>query len=293
MVETTNFNGKNAFQGASENMKVTERFTRMADDMIQYRFTVEDPLDVGEPWTAEVPMAKTDGPIFEFACHETNYGIANILAGARADEKRAAEAEEGLELGHAHEARSSRLLSPALLLGASQVRAHHAFAAEFDVNKPLKLKGTLIKWEMVNPHSWFHIGVKDTDGKVTTWMIEGGSPNQLIRMGVTKNTVPVGTELVVEGYQAKDGTTRPSAATSCWPTASDCSSAARPAAAPTRRRASKSLESPRRRTLTCASDTASRARPPRLAAVFPPDTPASAHKARHPLTLVSAPTALS
>jgi hypothetical protein len=59
---------------------------------------------------------------------------------------------------------------------------------------------------MVNPHSWFHIDIKDKDGKVSTWMVEGGSPNQLIRMGVTKNTVPVGTELVVEGYQAKDGT---------------------------------------------------------------------------------------
>jgi hypothetical protein len=98
------------------------------------------------------------------------------------------------------------ILGAALLLSGSPVRAHHAFAAEFDVNKPLTLKGTLIKWEMVNPHSWFHIGVKDKDGKVTTWMVEGGSPNQLIRTGVTKNTVPVGTELVVEGYQAKDGT---------------------------------------------------------------------------------------
>jgi hypothetical protein len=98
------------------------------------------------------------------------------------------------------------ILGAGLMLGAAQVRAHHAFAAEFDVNRPLTLKGTLIKWEMVNPHSWFHIGVKDKDGKVTTWMVEGGSPNQLIRTGVTKNTVPVGTELVVEGYQAKDGT---------------------------------------------------------------------------------------
>ena len=98
------------------------------------------------------------------------------------------------------------VLGVGLMLGASQVRAHHAFAAEFDVNRPLTLKGTLVKWEMVNPHSWFHIGVKDKDGKVTTWMVEGGSPNQLIRTGVTKNTVPVGTELVVEGYQAKDGT---------------------------------------------------------------------------------------
>jgi hypothetical protein len=98
------------------------------------------------------------------------------------------------------------LLGAGLLVGVAQLQAHHAFAAEFDVNRPLTLKGTLIKWEMVNPHSWFHIGVKDKDGKVTTWMVEGGSPNQLIRTGVTKNTVPVGTELVVEGYQAKDGT---------------------------------------------------------------------------------------
>ena len=59
---------------------------------------------------------------------------------------------------------------------------------------------------MVNPHSWFHLDIKDKDGNISTWMVEGGSPNQLIRMGVTKNTVPVGTEITVEGYQAKDGT---------------------------------------------------------------------------------------
>jgi hypothetical protein len=95
-----------------------------------------------------------------------------------------------------------------ILLVGAQLRAHHAFAAEFDVNKPITLKVTLVKWEMVNPHSWFHVTVKEPDGKVTPWMIEGGSPNQLIRMGVTSKTVPVGTELVVEGYQAKDGTNK-------------------------------------------------------------------------------------
>jgi hypothetical protein len=100
------------------------------------------------------------------------------------------------------------IVGASLLFVTAQVRAHHAFAAEFDVAKPLQLKGTLLKWEMVNPHSWFHIGVKAPDGKVTEWLVEGGSPNQLIRMGVTKTTVPIGTELVVDGYQAKDGTNK-------------------------------------------------------------------------------------
>lgn len=103
---------------------------------------------------------------------------------------------------------ASLLAVAGLLAAATPMHAHHAFAAEFDANKPLKLKGTLIKWEMVNPHSWFHLSVKESDGKVVTWLIEGGSPNQLIRMGVTKNTVAIGTEITVDGYQAKDGSTK-------------------------------------------------------------------------------------
>jgi hypothetical protein len=99
------------------------------------------------------------------------------------------------------------LTAAALGIGAaSSLHAHHAFAAEFDLNKPIKMTATLEKWEMINPHSWFHVQVKEPDGTTSKWMIEGGSPNQLIRNGVTKNTIAIGTEIVIEGYRSKDGT---------------------------------------------------------------------------------------
>ena len=103
VVETTNFNGRNPIAAgggggrggggatSSDRLKVTERFTRISDEQIEYKFTVEDPQTWTRPWTALAYLQKTTGPIFEFACHESNYGVANILAGARADEKRAAE----------------------------------------------------------------------------------------------------------------------------------------------------------------------------------------------------------
>ena len=95
-----------------------------------------------------------------------------------------------------------------LLLAAAPVLAHHAFSSEFDINKPFKFRGILTQWEMINPHSWFHFDVKDESGTVVTWMIEGGSPNQLIKQGVTKRTLAVGTEMIIEGYQAKDATNK-------------------------------------------------------------------------------------
>ena len=86
--------------------------------------------------------------------------------------------------------------------------AHHAFAAEFDAKKPVHLEGVVSKVELINPHSWIHVDVKTPDGQVTTWMVEAGSPNVLLRRGFTKQTVHTGTPVVVEGYQSKDGSKR-------------------------------------------------------------------------------------
>ena len=83
--------------------------------------------------------------------------------------------------------------------------AHHSFAAEFDITKPVKLQGTVIKMEWINPHAWIHVDVKGPDGKVESWAVEGGSPNIMLRRGFTKKSLETGTEVVVEGYRAKNG----------------------------------------------------------------------------------------
>lgn len=100
------------------------------------------------------------------------------------------------------------LAGAGLLLAAVPVAAHHAFAAEFDANRPIKLRGTVVKMEWINPHSWIHIEVKKPDGTMERWMIEGGPPNALYRRGFTKDSLPVGSEILVEGFLAKDGSRR-------------------------------------------------------------------------------------
>jgi hypothetical protein len=95
--------------------------------------------------------------------------------------------------------------------------AHHSFAAEFDINRPVKLQGTVTAMEWINPHSWIHIDVKGPDGKVVNWMIEGGSPNILLRRGFTKKSLEAGTVIIVEGYQAKTGESRANGANITFP----------------------------------------------------------------------------
>jgi Family of unknown function (DUF6152) len=96
----------------------------------------------------------------------------------------------------------------ACMLAAVPAWAHHAFAAEFDAKRPVHLVGVVSKVELINPHAWIHVDVKGPDGKVTSWMVEAGSPNVLLRRGLTKNTIVPGTPVVVDGYQSKDGSLR-------------------------------------------------------------------------------------
>jgi hypothetical protein len=93
----------------------------------------------------------------------------------------------------------------AMIVVAAPCWAHHAFSTEFDATRPVVFTGKVTKVELINPHSWIHVDVVNDDGTVTSWMIEGGSPNALLRRGIDRNTIPIGSELLVDGYGSRDG----------------------------------------------------------------------------------------
>lgn len=95
-----------------------------------------------------------------------------------------------------------------VLIGSASAVGHHAFSAEFDANAPVKLTGPITKVELINPHAWIHIDVTTPDGKIEKWAVEGGTPNTLQRRGITRDTIKLGTVIVVQGYRSKDGSMR-------------------------------------------------------------------------------------
>jgi len=100
------------------------------------------------------------------------------------------------------------LLAGGIVLAALPARAHHSFAAEFDIDKPVKLQGVLTRMDWVNPHGWIYVDVKEPDGKVVNWAIEAGGPTALLRRGLRKTDFPIGSEVMVDGYRAKSGAPR-------------------------------------------------------------------------------------
>ena len=208
VVETTNFTDRTAFQGSSENLHVTERFTRVSADTLQYEFTVEGSLDVG----SSLVGGRSDG-----GDHRPDIRIRlprgklrpGEQPGRRSgeEEKAAAEAaaRERIAITCERDERSQLPVRPCSS-PAVPAWAHHAFSAEFDAKKPVMLQGKVTKGEIgQSPLLDSHRREVGPDGKVVNWMIEGGSPNALIRQGITKNSLPIGTELRVDGYRSKDG----------------------------------------------------------------------------------------
>ena len=201
VVDTTNFSDKTRFRGSTQDLHVVERFTRADAGTLIYRFTVEDPNTWEKPWTGEYAWPATD---------EKDVRIRVPRRKLRAGQHPARRAAEGN--GRREENQAVRetmkqtllLAAAALMIATTPIFGHHAFGGEFDPNKPVLLKGPVTKVEWVNPHAWIHLEVTKPDGTKEEWMVEGGTPNTLLRRGVTRESLKVGTVLVIDGYQARD-----------------------------------------------------------------------------------------
>ena len=150
--------------------------------------------------------------MYEYACHEGNYAMGNILRGARLKEVERCEENQQAAVRWERCARKLLMSAAGLLVAIAPVLGHHAFGGEFDPNKPVLLKGQVTKLEWVNPHAWIHVEIprptakraSSPNAKCDEWMVEGGTPNTLLRRGVTRDSLKVGTVLVIDGYQARD-----------------------------------------------------------------------------------------
>ena len=208
-IETHRFNGKVSFRGSTGTMTLTERFTRVGPSKLLHEFTVDDPTVWVRPWTAMFTFDLDDEQyeLVEYACHERQLRHVQHL------ERRAREGQRGGAIQPLVEVhlmwRTLAVTCIALGLGSvvatDTVMAHHAFSSEFDATKPVRLRGTILKMEWINPHAWMHIEITNEAGEVDTWMIEAGPPGALVRRGWRKDSVTPGIEVLVEGYRAIDG----------------------------------------------------------------------------------------
>ena len=204
-----------------EQLKVTERFNRVDDNTILYRFTIEDPTTWARPWTGEYTWAlgEADDQLYEYACHEGNYAMVGIMKGARIleDEEAADQGAVGFPSLNVEDERAMLMKNKVMVVAAGAalafatavpVVAHHAFGAEFDANRPVLLKGKIVKVELVNPHAWIHVEVVEGRRRHRSVDGRGRHAEHAAAPRHHQEHAHIGTEVVVDGYQSKDRSTR-------------------------------------------------------------------------------------